>query len=63
MKSTEKSEMMKVSSIIGIKDLAETIALEYPEIITPLEHILLEEDLDLYYDNYGNAFDGIVKVR
>ncbi len=54
-----KSEMMKVSSLIGIKDLAETIALEYPEIITPLEHILLEEDLDLYYDNYGNAFDGM----
>ncbi|CAM3684886.1 ImmA/IrrE family metallo-endopeptidase [Flavobacterium chungbukense] len=59
MKSTEKNEMIKVSSIIGIKDLAETIALEYPEIITPLEHILLEEDLDLYYDNYGNAFDGM----
>lgn len=59
MKSTEKSEIMKTSSLIGIKDLAETIALDYPDIITPLERILSEEDLDLYYDNYGDAFDGM----
>lgn len=59
MKSTEKKEEIKNSSLFGIKDLAETIALEHPAIITPLENIIKEEDLDLFYDSYGNAFDGM----
>lgn len=51
--------MINNSSFLGIKDLAETIALEYPEFITPLEKILFEEDLDLFYDTYGDVFDGM----
>ena len=43
-----------------IKDLAEFIALEYDEIITPLERIIESEDVAVFYDDYGNAFDGII---
>ena len=44
----------------SIKELAETIALEYQEKITPLDKILDDEGLDVFYDSYGkNTFDGI----
>lgn len=43
-----------------IKELAEFIALEYDEIITPLEKIIENESLSVFYDDYGNAFDGII---
>ena len=43
-----------------IKKLAEFIALEYEEKITPLEKILDEEELSVFYDNYEtNTFDGM----
>jgi Zn-dependent peptidase ImmA (M78 family) len=43
-----------------IKELAEFIALEYDEIITPLERIIESEGVIVFYDDYGNAFDGII---
>ncbi|MGV8137282.1 MAG: ImmA/IrrE family metallo-endopeptidase [Mangrovibacterium sp.] len=43
-----------------VKALAEYIALQYDEKITPLEKILLDEDLEVFYDNYEcNSFDGM----
>ena len=43
-----------------IKKLAEFIALQYDEKITPLEKIIEDEGLDVFYDNYGkNTFDGM----
>lgn len=43
-----------------IKELAEFIALEHDEIITPLEKIIISEDVAVFHDDYGNAFDGII---
>lgn len=53
---------MKISntSRTFIKELAEFIALEYDETITPLEKIRENEGLSVFYDDYGNAFDGII---
>jgi Zn-dependent peptidase ImmA (M78 family) len=51
--------MVKNSSDLLIKHLAESIALEFPEVVTPLELILEEEGLNLFYDSYGNTFDGM----
>ncbi|MDN3643614.1 ImmA/IrrE family metallo-endopeptidase [Lutimonas halocynthiae] len=42
-----------------IKDLAEFIALEHEEIITPLDKIVDSENLFVFYDDYGKSFDGI----
>ncbi len=43
-----------------VKRLAEYIALQYEEKITPLEKIVLEEELEVFYDNYeSNTFDGM----
>lgn len=45
---------------LKVKRLAEYIALQYEEKITPLEKIVAEEDLDVFYDNYeSNTFDGM----
>lgn len=43
-----------------IKDLAEFIALEFEEKETPLEKIIKAENLSVYYDDYGSAFDGMI---
>lgn len=43
-----------------IKDLAEFLALEYNETVTPLEKIAESEEIPIYYDHYENAFDGIL---
>ena len=43
-----------------IKDLAEFIATEYDEIVTPLDKIVESENLPVFFDDYGNAFDGII---
>lgn len=44
----------------SIKQLAESIALEYEEKITPLNSILDDEGLAVFYDSYGkNTFDGM----
>jgi Zn-dependent peptidase ImmA (M78 family) len=59
MASIEKNQMIKNSSLLGIKHLAESIALEFSNIITPLDLILTEEELDLFYDSYGDSFDGM----
>ena len=43
-----------------IKRLAEYIALQFEEKITPLEKIVEDENLDVFYDNYeSNTFDGM----
>lgn len=43
-----------------IKRLAEYIALQFEEKITPLERIVEDENLDVFYDNYeSNTFDGM----
>lgn len=45
---------------LRIKKLAEYIALQYNEKITPLEQIIADEELDVFYDNYEcNTFDGM----
>lgn len=44
----------------SIKEFAEYIALEYSEKITPLNQILKDEGLDVFYDDYGKGtFDGM----
>ncbi len=43
-----------------IKYLAEFLALEHSETITPLNKIADLEELQVFYDNYENAFDGIL---
>ncbi|GET35232.1 hypothetical protein PbJCM13498_40950 [Prolixibacter bellariivorans] len=43
-----------------IKDLAEFLALEYDEIETPLDKIAELEEVPIFYDDYENAFDGIL---
>ena len=48
------------TSRIAIQELAEFIALEYDETITPLEKIAETEKLPIFYDDYGNAFDGLL---
>lgn len=43
-----------------IKEFAESIALEYSEKITPLEEIVKDEGLEVFYDDYGaKTFDGM----
>lgn len=43
-----------------IKKIAEYIALQFEEKITPLERIVEDENLDVFYDNYeSNTFDGM----
>lgn len=43
-----------------IKELAEFIALEHNPIVTPLHAIAEEENVPIFYDNYENAFDGLL---
>ena len=43
-----------------IKELAEFIAAEYDDIETPLDKIIESEDLSVFYDDYGSAFDGMI---
>jgi Zn-dependent peptidase ImmA (M78 family) len=52
-------EISKTSKTF-IKELAEFIALEHDEIVTPLERIIESEDITVFYDDYGNAFDGVI---
>ena len=43
-----------------IKDLSERIALEYSEYVTPLDKIIEDEGLSVFYDSYGrDTFDGM----
>jgi len=42
-----------------IKQIAEFMALQYDEKITPLEKIILDEGLSVFYDSYEDAFDGM----
>ena len=44
---------------LKIKQLAEFMSLEYEEKITPLEKIVLDEKLSVFYDCYEDAFDGM----
>lgn len=52
--------MIKNSSKSHIKNLAEFIALQFEEKVTPLDRIVIDEDLKVFYDNYDtNTFDGM----
>jgi Zn-dependent peptidase ImmA (M78 family) len=52
--------MMARNNSPRVKRLAEYIALQYEEKITPLEKIVVEEELEVFYDNYeSNTFDGM----
>jgi hypothetical protein len=43
-----------------VKKPAECIALQFDEKIMPLEKIVADEELDVFYDNYeSNTFDGM----
>lgn len=59
MASIGKGQMIKNSSLSAIKHLAESIALDYEETITPIEKIIQEEELQIFYDSYGDTFDGM----
>lgn len=59
MENIEKKQMIPNNSLLTIKHLAESIALEFPDTITPLDLILEEEELDLFFDSYGDGFDGM----
>jgi Zn-dependent peptidase ImmA (M78 family) len=51
---------MMTNNSSKVKRLAEYIALQFDEKITPLEKILEDEELDLFYDNYeSDTFDGM----
>lgn len=52
--------MIKNSFKSNIKILAESIALNFDEKMTPLEKIIKEEELEVFYDDYDKGtFDGI----
>lgn len=52
--------MIKNSFKSNIKKLAESIALGFDEKITPLDKIIKEEELEVFYDNYDKGtFDGM----
>lgn len=52
--------MIAKKNRLKIKKLAEYIALQFDEKITPLERIVADENLDVFYDNYeSNTFDGM----
>lgn len=52
--------MIKISFKPNIKKLAESIALSFNEKITPLEEIIKEEELEVFYDSYDKGtFDGM----
>jgi Zn-dependent peptidase ImmA (M78 family) len=59
MANIPKSQIIKNSSLSHIKNLAEFIALAYPGIITPLEKIIEDEEVEIFYDSYGDTFDGM----
>lgn len=48
------------TSFTEIKKLAEFIASEYEAFITPLDSILESEGINVFYDDYGSAFDGML---
>jgi Zn-dependent peptidase ImmA (M78 family) len=52
--------MINNTSKNKIKRIAESIALQYDQKITPLENIVKEEGLEVFYDSYGKGtFDGM----
>jgi len=52
--------MVKSNNKSAAKRLAEYIALQYNEKITPLDKIVVDEELNVFYDNYEvNTFDGM----
>ena len=52
--------MIAKKNRLKIKKLAEYIALQFDEKITPLERIVADENLDVFYDNYESyTFDGM----
>lgn len=51
--------MIKSNSDLLIKQMAESISCLYDDRSTFLESIIEEEGIELFYDNYGNSFDGM----
>ncbi|MCT3810475.1 hypothetical protein CMU40_14615 [Elizabethkingia anophelis] len=52
--------MIQTNFKSNIKKLAESIALSFDEKITPLEKIVIDEDLEVFYDDYDKGtFDGM----
>lgn len=52
--------MINNTSLFHIKELAEFIALQYEDKITPLNQIVKKEGLNLFYDSYDKGtFDGM----
>ena len=52
--------MIAKNNRLKIRKLAEYIALQFDEKITPLEKIVADENLDVFYDNYESyTFDGM----
>lgn len=51
---------MKINSRIKnqIQEIAEFLAMEHDETVTPLNKIAHLEEVPVFYDDYGNAFDG-----
>ena len=50
---------MMIKNNFKIKQLAEFITLQYEEKVTPLEKIILDENLRVFYDCYEDTFDGM----
>jgi len=52
--------MVKSNNKSTTKRLAEHIALQYNDKVTPLDKIVADEELNVFYDNYeSNTFDGM----
>ncbi len=52
--------MIDNTPFLHIKDLAEYIALQFADPVTPLHEIVKQEKISLFYDNYqSGTFDGI----
>ena len=51
--------MINNSSNFLLKKLAESIALDYQDTITPLDKIIEDEEIGLFYDSFGDTFDGM----
>lgn len=51
--------MIKINSNLSIKHIAESVAQEFQELVTPLDIIIEQEELVIFYDSYGDIFDGM----
>lgn len=52
--------MISKTPEVRIKELAEFISLEHDQVVTPLHDIAAGEGVPVFFDNYENAFDGLL---